>query len=106
MTGALPLAGANTAVVGVAGFQSTSLLAGAQGVQLGDPCIAGVKLRVPLVFPPNINVRIRVRNGNAFTVQQYGSGAATTPVAQDTIPTSQFLAVRQYLRGYLCTMPV
>lgn len=66
--------------------------------RLGSPCDQGRKLRIPLVFPPNIGVRIRVRNGVAFTVDDGADGT-------DPLPTT-FLAVRQYLHGYLCTMPV
>lgn len=69
------------------------------GAYLGEPDSKGRKLRIPLVFPPNINVRIRVRGGNAFAVEDISGGVG------DTLPTT-FLAVRQYLHGYLCTMPV
>lgn len=78
---------------------------GAQGVSLGDPCIAGVRLRVPLVFPPNINVRIRVRNGNAFEVEGFNGGQGTLPGPVEGA-IANYLAIRLYLRGYLCTMPV
>jgi hypothetical protein len=66
---------------------------------LGHPDSRGRKLRIPLVFPPNISVRIKVRGGNAFLVDDV-SGAT------DTLPTTNVLAVRQFLHGYLCTMPV
>lgn len=71
-----------------------------QGVMLGDPDDRGRKLRIPLVFPPNISVRIRARGGNAFAVDD------VTLAGSDTLPAGSFLAVRQYLHGYLCTMPV
>ena len=66
---------------------------------MGEPDSKGRKLRIPLVFPPNISVRIKVRGGNAFAVEDV-SGAGG-----QTLDTT-FLAVRQYLHGYLCTMPV
>ena len=69
------------------------------GAYLGEPDSKGRKLRIPLVFPPNINVRIRVRGGNAFVVDDVSGGVRT-------LPANTFLAVRQYLHGYLCTMPV
>jgi hypothetical protein len=73
----------------------------AGGVQLGDPDSKGRKLRIPLVFPPNIAVRIRVRGGEGFTVDRIAGATVLGPLAQNT-----FLGVRQYLHGYLCTMPV
>jgi hypothetical protein len=70
------------------------------GCFMGDPDSKGRKLRIPLVFPPNISVRIKVRGGNQFLVDDV-SAAAT-----HTLNGGSFLAVRQYLHGYLCTMPV
>jgi hypothetical protein len=75
-------------------FSSTAML--------GDPNSRGRKLRIPLVFPPNISVRIKVRGGNLFTVDP--TGALAPNVA--TLPADSFVAVRQFLHGYLCTMPV
>jgi|688.fasta_scaffold07353_8 hypothetical protein len=73
---------------------------GAAGVQMGHPDTHGRKMRIPLVFPPNISVRINVRGGDGFTVDDAaGAGNAT-------LLTGNFLAVKQYLHGYLCTMPV
>lgn len=65
---------------------------------LGHPDSRGRKLRIPLVFPPNISVRIKVRGGNAFAVDPASGG--------DALPAANFVAVRQFLHGYLCTMPV
>ena len=102
----VPLAGVSSGnVASSASFSNASALNGAQGVMLGDACCYGVKLRVPLVFPPNVNVRIKVQNGNAFTVPTYTDGT-TGAGALNTLPATEYLAVRQYLRGYLCTMPV
>lgn len=70
------------------------------GAMLGEPDCKGRKLRIPLVFPPNISVRIKVRGGNAFAVED------VTVAGQDTLATTERLAVRQFLHGYLCTMPV
>ena len=103
--GGVPLNGSGGVTANVGAFANFTAFNGAQGTFLGDPCSDGVRLRVPLIFPPNINVRIKVRNGNAFNVEQFNSGAAPA-VAQDTLPTSQFLCVKQFVRGYLCTMPV
>lgn len=102
ITGAVPLAGV-TVTSGQGAFNTTTTLAGAAGVMLGDPCNEGVRLRVPLIFPPNINVRIKVRNGNLFKVEQYANAAGA---AADTLPANSFLCIKQYIRGYLCTMPV
>lgn len=71
----------------------------AAGVQMGHPDTHGRKMRIPLVFPPNISVRINVRGGDSFTVDP-------TVTAAGPLPGSTFLAVKQYLHGYLCTMPV
>jgi len=102
----VPLAGVSSgSVAGSSFISNASALNGSQGTFLGDACCYGVKLRVPLVFPPNVNVRIKVTNGNAFTVPSYTDGL-TTAGAVDTLPAAQYLAVKQYLRGYLCTMPV
>jgi hypothetical protein len=105
ISAAIPLVGSGAVTANVGAFSNATNLNGAQGVFLGDSCSSGVRLRVPLVFPPNINVRIRVRNGNAFNVATFNNGASPA-VAQDTLPTSQFLCVKQFIRGYLCTMPV
>lgn len=70
------------------------------GAYMGEPDSKGRKLRIPLVFPPNISVRIKVRGGNAFVVDD------VTGAGGDTLAANTFLAVRQYLHGYLCTMPV
>lgn len=69
------------------------------GAIAGDSASRGRHLRIPLVFPPNINVRIKVRGGNSFAVPNTAS-------AQDTLPVGSKLAIRQFLHGYLCTMPV
>lgn len=74
---------------------------GALGAFLGEADSKGRKLRIPLVFPPNISVRIKVRSGNAFSVDP-----AVTVVDDNTLLATDALAVRQYLHGYLCTMPV
>lgn len=71
------------------------------GAMLGEPDCKGRKLRIPLVFPPNISVRIKVRGGNAFAVDDVSVAGQNTLTA-----TTTFLAVRQFLHGYLCTMPV
>lgn len=74
---------------------------GAVNSMIGDPQSNGRKLRIPLVFPPNINVRIRVRGGNAFVVD------APVSIADDnTLAVGDCLGIKQYLHGYLCTMPV
>jgi len=70
------------------------------GALLGHPDSRGRKLRIPLVFPPNISVRIKVRGGNTFQVNDVSDAGART------LPAGGFLAVRQFLHGYLCTMPV
>lgn len=74
----------------------------AAGVQAGHPDTHGRKMRIPLVFPPNISVRINVRGGDAFTVDP----TAGADLTAGPLPANSFLAVKQYLHGYLCTMPV
>jgi hypothetical protein len=74
----------------------------AAGVQMGHPDTHGRKMRIPLVFPPNISVQIRVRGGEGFTVDPTQGAVATA----GPLPANTFLAVKQYLHGYLCTMPV
>ena len=66
---------------------------------LADPDCRGRRLPLPLVFPPNISAKVTVANGSGFAVAQIEGGA-------DPLPLGSFLAVRQYLHGYLCTMPV
>lgn len=70
---------------------------------IGNPDGKGRKLRIPLVFPPNISVRIKVRGGDAYTVD---AEADTVAHNNQVFTASQFIAVKQYLHGYLCTMPV
>lgn len=60
-------------------------------VQLGKPSMGFSKLKVPIVFPPLVNVSITAQNGSPFTLQ-----SATTVALQ----------IRISLRGYLMTMPV
>lgn len=76
----------------------------ASTVQIGDPESKGRKLRIPLVFPPNISVRIAVVGGESFTVDvitDSDQAGATGP-----LPGGTNLVVKQFLHGYLCTMPV
>lgn len=60
-------------------------------VQLGKPSQGFTKLKVPICFPPLVNVSITAQNGSPFTLQS----AATLN-----------LQFRLSLRGYLMTMPV
>lgn len=78
---------------------ATATVAGSLGAQLGDPCCHGRRLPIPLVFPPNISVKIKLKSGTSLDV---GADA----LANEIIPSDEFVAVRQYLHGYLCTMPV
>ena len=52
------------------------------------------KLPLPVIFPPNIKVDIRVTSGNQFTLQD------TTLFAVSTC-----IAVKQTFRGYMMTLP-
>lgn len=61
------------------------------GAQNGIPACYNVKLPIPIIFPPLINVNISAKCGNAFTL----STGATTNVV-----------VRVSLGGFLMTMPV
>ena len=64
---------------------------------VGSPDCRGSRMPLPLIFPPNISVKLTVKGGVGVTVE-----AQTRP----TLLANTFLAVRQYLHGYLCTMPV
>jgi hypothetical protein len=79
----------------------TSINLAASNVTVGDPEGKGRKLRIPLVFPPNISVRIAVVGGESFVVDTLADAAQTSP-----LPGGSFLGVKQFLHGYLCTMPV
>lgn len=63
------------------------------GAQNGIPGCYKVKLPIPIVFPPLINVNISAACGNAFTL--------TTSTA-----SGKFVSVRATLSGFLMTMPV
>jgi len=73
---------------------------GSMAAQLGDPCCHGRNLPIPLVFPPNISVKIKLKSGTALNVGTDSAGNNILAAGTD------FLAVKQYLHGYLCTMPV
>lgn len=62
-----------------------------KGAQNGMPACYQVKLPIPIIFPPLINVNISAKNGNAFTI-------ATAASAN--------IVVRVSLGGFLMTMPV
>lgn len=85
--GTVGIAGA----VGVAPTQDTVCM-------LGHPDSCGSRLPLPLVFPPNIGVRIRVLCGGAFALADVSAG--------DAIAVGECLMVKCWLNGYLCTMPV
>jgi hypothetical protein len=69
----------------------TASVAGA--VQLGQPGDQfGRAMRIPLIFPPNIPVRISAKCGQAFDVH-----LAVSPIN---------IVIKQYLYGFLCTTPV
>jgi hypothetical protein len=61
-------------------------------VQNGSPYAGMVKLAVPIVFPPLVNVSISATNGSPFTLN--ATAAATN------------VQIKMILRGYLMTMPV
>lgn len=73
----------------------TQVGAGADGtsgtIQLGKAGMGFNKLKVPIVFPPLVNVSITAQNGSPFKLQSAGSFK---------------LQFRLTLRGYLMTMPV
>jgi hypothetical protein len=73
----------------VAGTPSTP-----QGsAQNGAPTYCAVKLPIPIIFPPLINVQITAKCGNAFTLSNTPSSSAA-------------LVIRLRLGGFLMTMPV
>lgn len=61
---------------------------------LGKPGMGFTKLKVPIVFPPLINVSITAQNGSPFTLLD--------AIAQ----TTRYYQFKITLRGYLMTMPV
>jgi len=65
-----------------------------QGVQNGGPNVEMRKLPLPVIFPPNIKVDIRVQCGNEFTLIDTGFWA-----------TSDGIAIKQTFRGYMMTLP-
>lgn len=79
---------------GVWSAQPSTLTAAAAnrlGAQNGMPACYEVKLPIPIIFPPLINVNITAKCGNAFTLQ-----AGTT----------KNVVIRATLGGFLMTMPV
>jgi hypothetical protein len=71
----------------------SQLPSSAGAVQLGQPGDQfGRQLRIPLIFPPNVPVRIQARSGGAFDV------------ALAANPTN--IVIKQTLYGFLCTSPV
>jgi hypothetical protein len=61
--------------------------------QNGAPTFCAVKLPIPIIFPPLINVQITAKCGNAFTLSNPPSNSAA-------------LVIRLRLGGFLMTMPV
>ena len=62
------------------------------GAQNGIPALCTVKLPIPIIFPPLVNVGLSAKCGNAFSVLD-----ATA---------NQNVVVRMSLGGFLMTMPV
>ena len=81
-------------------FVAGAELLGASGVMLGDPMCIGQKMRVPLIFPPKINVGIKVRSGTGFVVESFGDSPQ-----HPSLPVGAYLCIRQFFNGFLCTMP-
>ncbi len=81
--------------------ETGAVVTGSALAMLGDPCCKGRNLPIPLVFPPNISVRIKLKSGTALNV-----GGIALAALNDIIAVGEKLVVRQYLHGYLCTMPV
>jgi len=63
-----------------------------KSAQNGSPDYVSVKLPIPIIFPPLINVQITAKCGNAFNLP-----AATASAA---------LVIRLTIGGFLMTMPV
>jgi len=78
-------------VVGLAVTTAVNSVLGADDCQ-------GRKLRIPLIFPPNIAVRIRVRGGNSFNTGDINAG-------DNTLVAGKNVVIKQFLHGYSCTMP-
>jgi hypothetical protein len=64
-----------------------------EAAQNGAPDFVSVKLPIPIIFPPLINVQITAKCGNAFTL--------SSPVS-----ASAALVIRVRIGGFLMTMPV
>ena len=73
----------------VAGTPATAQL----GAQNGAPNCCAVKLPIPIIFPPLINVQITAKCGNSFVLSSAPSASAA-------------LVIRLTIGGFLMTMPV
>lgn len=63
------------------------------GAQNGAPTFCAVKLPIPIIFPPLINVQITAKCGNSFALSNPPSATAA-------------LVIRLRIGGFLMTMPV
>lgn len=68
------------------------------GAQNGVPACHTVKLPIPIIFPPLVNVGISAKCGNTFALQDVAAPAQEEANAQ--------LVLRVSLGGFLMTMPV
>jgi hypothetical protein len=79
----------------VGGAWSTTSTTGGNGsAQNGVPACHTVKLPIPIIFPPLVNVGLTAKCGNAFSLQDVSAQANTN------------IVVRLTLGGFLMTMPV
>ena len=71
---------------------ASALLTEYAGAQNGVPACYKVKLPIPIIFPPLVNVGLTAKCGNAFTLLDAANSA--------------YVVVRSTLSGFLMTMPV
>lgn len=71
---------------------ATGVITEFPGAQNGFPACHSVKLAIPIIFPPLINVGLLAKCGNTFAMQD--------------APALSNIAIRSTLSGFLMTMPV
>ncbi len=74
-------------------------LVGIAAAQNGVPGCVRVKLPIPIIFPPLVNVGLTAKCGNAFDLQDLDSAVASPPFDTNIV-------VRMTLGSFLMTMPV
>jgi hypothetical protein len=97
----------------------TQDVTGSTAVQNGAPDKHMRQLAIPFLFPPNINVSVKIRSGSALdlatlaTTVNSGTGKLTSGgtvslqyTATTSAPYVEYLAIQATMRGYLLTTNV